>query len=414
MIRVLAALLIFALPAAAQEPVLRAELEADATIPGQAVSLRLTVLAPTFFPQPPIWPDYQAPNLLVRIAATGPVSERIDGATWSGVSRRYLITPMLPGPVGLPGREITVTWSDPETNVPRRTELPVNALTITGLVPEGAEKLDPFIAADALTLEQTVEGTPEDMAPGNSLTRTVIATIQGAPAMFLPTLMPPHAIEGLRTYPDSPVLQETTNRGMIRGTRKERVTLIAEGGGSGEAPAVSLDWYNLGTGKVETAELPAISVFVEGPLATSGAPPQRDWRAIALAGLVIFIALALALKTLRRLLPYLADQVGQLRARWTASEWYAWRVLQRAVSSRNYAAVRPALDVWADRVKGSDPRRDPRLSNALASLGAARYSAGGRTGGHDWRELDRLLRELRQPQTQQQSRAALPPLNPRT
>jgi hypothetical protein len=414
MIRVLTAFLFFALPAAAQEPVLRAELEADATIPGQAVSLRLTVLAPTFFPQPPIWPDYQAPNLLVRIAATGPVSERIDGVTWSGVSRRYLITPMLPGPVGLPGREVTVTWSDPETNVPRRTALPVNALTITGLVPEGAKKLDPLIAANALKLEQTVEGTPEDMVPGDSLTRTVIATIQGAPTMFLPTLMPPHVIEGLRAYQDSPVLEETTNRGVIRGTRKERVTLVAEGGGRGEAPAVSLDWYNLGTGKVETAELPAIPVFVEGPPAVSDASPPTDWQAIVLAGFVILIALGLSAKTLRHLVPYLAAGFRRRRARWIASEQFAWRSLQRAIGARDYAAVRPALDVWADRVTGSDPRREPRLSNALASLGAARYGAGGHSGGQDWRKLDRLLRELRQSQTQRQPRAVLPPLNPRT
>ena len=116
MIRLLAVLLLLALPAVAQEPVLRMEMDASEAVPGQAVSLRLTVLVPTFMPDPPVWPSYEAPDLLVRIASTGPVSERIDGETWSGVSRRYLVAPMLPGAVDLPQRR-----SPSPGTIPRRT-----------------------------------------------------------------------------------------------------------------------------------------------------------------------------------------------------------------------------------------------------------------------------------------------------
>ena len=406
-------LLLLAQPVVAQEPILRAEMNRAEAIPGQTLSLRLTVLVPTFLPDSPVWPSYEAPNLLVRVASTGPVSERIDGATWSGVSRRYLIAPMLPGPVKLPAKEIAVTWTDPETNAPRRTTLVTDALTITGIVPAGAEGLDPFVAADALTLEQSVDGAPEGMAPGDSITRTVTATIEGTSPMFLPPLLPDHPIDGIRSYPDSPIFEETAERGDLRGTRTERVTLVAEGGGAGEAPAVALDWYNLGTGAVETARLPAIAVSVDGPPARSTMPEPRNWRAIGIAAAGGVIGLALLVSALRRLAPWLTTWVHRRRADWLASETRAWRVLRRAMAARDHARFRPALDTWVSRLPGVDPRGDPRVSAALAALGAARYgtATGGEAAG--WRKLAGILTEWRRATRNKTPAAILPPLNPR-
>jgi len=412
MIRLLTLLLLLAVPAVAQEPVLRMEMDESEAVPGQAVSLRLTVLVPTFLPEPPVWPSFEAPDLLVRIASTGPVSERIDGETWSGVSRRYLVAPMLPGTVDLPAAEVAVTWSDPETDAPSRTTLATDALTITGIVPDGAEGLDPFIAAEDLALEQSVEGEAEGMSPGDSVIRTVTATIRGASPMFLPPLLPAHAIDGVRAYPDAPVFDESSDRGVVSGTRTERVTLVAEGGGRGDAPAMSLDWYNLDTGTVETAEIPAIAVSVDGPPAASAAAEPRDWRAIGLAALGAAVVLALLVLAARRLAPSLRDWTRRLRADWMASETRAWRALRHAVAARDHAALRPALDLWASRLPGADPRRDPRLPDALTALGATRFGNSKGDGEAEWRKLDRILTDLRQAARAKTPAAVLPPLNP--
>jgi len=401
------------LPAAAQEPVVRAALDEVEAIPGQAVSLRLTLLAPTFLPEPPVWPSYEAPNLLVRVASSGPVSERIDGATWAGVSRRYLITPMLPGKVLLPASEIIVTWSDPNGGGLRQTSLHTKALTITGRVPDGAEGLQPFIAATEVALEQTFEGAPEDMAPGDSVTRSVTATIEGASPMFLPPLLPTHAIEGVRAYPATPVLEETENRGVVRGTRTERVTLAAEAGGAGKAPAVSLSWYNLQTGTVETAELPAVSISVVGPRSGSTGSETHDWRTI---GFILFagaLLLVLLASVLRRAAPTLGSWASRLCARWFRSEVMAWFQLRRTVAARDHSALRAAIDRWTSRLPGADPRGDPRLYSALTTLGAARYGPEGAKVGNEWRALIPTLTELRQEALRRRRSPKLPPLNAR-
>jgi hypothetical protein len=394
-------------------PVLEVDFKETEAVPGQPLSLRLTVLVPTFMPEPPVWPSLEAPNLLVRLpeGSTGPTSKRIGGQTWSGITRHYRISPMVPGDFAIPPQEVIVTFADPDTNEPTKATLSTEPLAFSGVVPEGAEGLDPFLAAEALKLEQEITGEPEAMAPGDSVTRTITARIRGTSPMFLPDLLPATTVEGVAAYEDEPALEEADDRGVVSGTRTERVTLVAEGGGSGEAPPVSLDWYNLKTGKVETATLEGFAISVDGPPARRAEP--RDWRTIALTALAGALALALVLWLLRRLLPPLGPWLRARHAAWLASESHAYAELHRVAGRRDHAALRPALDAWAARVPGPDPRRHPALQDALTRIGAARY---GRTAPDDtaaaWRALLAALPQARRASRASQGAALLPPLNP--
>ncbi len=414
MIRVLRALLLlFALPALAQDPVLRAEMDGAEAIPGQPVSLRLTVLVPSYMPDPPDWPSMEAPNLQVRLGASGPTSDRVEGATWSGISRRYLLSPMIPGTVAIPPREIGVTWVDPETTETQTAALPLKPLEITGIVPPGAGDLDPFIAAESLTLEQEIIGEPTAMTPGDSLTRTVTATITGTAPMFLPPLMPVHEVPGLRAYPEEPVLTETGERGVIGGTRVEEVTLVAEGGGSGAAPPIALRWYNLVSGAVEVAELPGIEVVIDGPDADAAFPlagiDRRGAAVVMLSGVLILCVGALAA---RYALPPLVAWRRERRSAWMASEPKAWRDLRTAVRARDHARLRPSLDAWARRCRGPDPRNDSRIASALTRIGVARYGEHTGNGEEGWRTLARVLPDVRSRSRRHSAGSILPPLNP--
>ncbi len=402
-----------ATPLEAQEPVLQVTFEETEAIPGQSLSLRLTVLAPTYMPDPPVWPSLEAPNLLVRLPerSTGPTSKEVNGETWSGVTRHYRISPMVPGAFVIPPQEVVVTWADPETNEPRKVTLTTERLTFSGILPEGAEGLDPFIAADALELKQEVAGEPEAMQPGDSVTRTIRATIRGTSPMFLPALLPPTDVVGMAAYPDEPVLEESDDRGIPSGARTESVTLVAEGGGSGEVPAISLDWYNLKSGKVETASVDGFAIEVDGPPVSSSKP--RDWRAIGLAALAAVLTLAIVAWLLHRLLPPLGRWLRARRVERLASEKHAYGQLKRAVASRDDAALRPALDGWAARVAGPDPRDHPGVRDALVAIGAARYRRGASgDAGAGWRVLAAVLPEARRDALARDRLAALPPLNP--
>ncbi len=393
------------------KPILRVAFEETETIPGQPLTLRLTVLVPTFLPQPPVWPSFEAPKLLVRLPerATRPTSAQVGRETWSGITRRYLISPMVPGDFAIPPQEVLVTWSDPETGQPAQARLATEGLAFTGVIPEGAEGLDPFVAAESLTLEQNVEGEPGAMKAGDSVVRRVTATVEGVAPLFLPPLLPEAAIEGVAAYPDEPVVTPAAD-GEPGGTRSESVTFLAEGGGGGEVPPVTLDWFNLKSGKVETASAEGFAISVAGPPAASAEP--RDWRGLALAGLVALLALGLGWFLLRRALPPLSRWNEARRTSRQGSEAFAYRSLRGVVARRDHAALRPALDLWAARVAGGDPRAHPGLEGALLDLGRARY---GREGGGGeaaaWQAIAAALPDARAAARRPARAAALPPLN---
>ena len=396
------------------EPILRVQFDEAKAIPGQPLDLRLTVLVPTFMLDPPAWPSLEAPNLLVRLpeGSTTPVSERIEGGTWPGVSRRYRLSPMVPGDFAIPPQSLVVTYADPETNEPTQRTLATETISFAGILPEGAEGLDPFLAADAVELSQAVAGNPAAMVPGDSLTRTVTARITATSPMFLPDLLPTTRIEGLAAYPGEPIIEENWERGVLSGTRTESVTYVAEGGGRGEMPALSLAWYNLGRGEVETASVGGFAVAVDGPPARSAAP--RDWHLIGIAAtLALLILLTVPVWLVRRVTPSLRRWIERRREAHLASEGHAFAVLQRIVSDRDLPHLHRTLDDWARKVEGPDPRRHPELSQAITDLGAARY---GRVRGSEasaWHELASTLPKARRSSAGTGGiREALPPLNP--
>ncbi|MBY6002302.1 BatD family protein [Salipiger bermudensis] len=411
--------LVLPLPAAGQEADMQPRLTVDfpqtEAIPGQSLSLRLTVLVPSFMPKPPVWPSLEAPNLLVRLPSrsTNPVSERVNGETWSGVSRHYRISPMVPGPMTLPPQQVVVTWQDLESGTPQQATLTTEAISFAGVVPEGAEGLDPFIAAAELTLVQEIEGDPAVMVPGDSLKRRVTAEVQGVSPMFLPPLLGAVDLPGVAAYPDAPQLSEQDDRGVPSGRRVESVSYLAEAGGGGALPSVSLDWYDTDEGAVKTASVPGLELQIDGP------PPGRGASLDPLRIAVLLGAAALGLGLLallwRFVLPVLSRRRAARRARVMASEGHAWRALQQVIAKRDHAALRPALDLWAERIEGPDPRRAREVEEALLALGAQRYggAGGGTAKAAPWSALKSALELARRQTGHREARSGqLPALNP--
>ncbi|GKX33882.1 MAG: hypothetical protein MnENMB40S_15000 [Rhizobiaceae bacterium MnEN-MB40S] len=395
------------------KPFLEVQFDDAEAVPGEMLILRMTVMVPTFMPKPPVWPSLDMPNLLVRLSerSTNPTSDRINGETWSGLTRTWRISPMIAGRFTIPPQPILVTYSDPETRQATQVRLDTPTITLTGVIPEGAENLNPFISAENLKLEAIVEGDPETMKPGDGVVITMKAEIAGNSPMFLPRLLPDHTIAGIAIYEDEPAVDEKQDRGVYSGSRTERATLLAEGGATGEWPSVSLDWYNLTSRRVETATVDGFSVHVDGP------PPSsvgtRDWRAIAalaLAGVVLIAAVTLLL---RWLIPLVRGILRDRRQRRLESEQHAFSLVEKAARDRDLSRLLSSLDLWAGKLAGADPRFDPGLRNALTAIGAARFGASPSTpDASAWRRLRSVLGDVRREALQKEKAIALPPLNP--
>ncbi len=191
------------------------EVALDPTDPvtvGTPVHVAVTVLVPSYMADPPVWPDLQIADAITVSPerATVPVTRRIGRQSWSGLTRTYEITPQRAAAFELGGSEVTVTYADPDTNGPREVTLRLPDVGFTAVLPEGAEGLDPFIAAQSLTLTTKIRGLPDAPKPGDAFTLTLATTATGTRAMLLPPMADRLTVRaGLRAYPHQPELTDT-------------------------------------------------------------------------------------------------------------------------------------------------------------------------------------------------------------
>ncbi|MBW4935554.1 hypothetical protein [Marinobacter sp. F4206] len=394
-------------------PVLRTELEQTVAVPGQPISLRLTLLVPTFMPKPPVWPSFELPDLMVRLPerASGPTSDRVDGETWSGITRHYRIYPMAEGDFEIPPQPVQITFVELDNQQPTTITMSTEPLSFSGKIPEEGKALSPFLAASNITIEQQLKGDAEELKPGESLIWTVTARIEGTSPMFLPDLISDLRLEGLAVYPEDPVISETSDRGVLGGTRTEQITLVAEVGGAGELPPITLQWLDLDNQCIEIAETGPVSYAVDGPLV--GTELIRNWRPIALAVIAGLFILFSMFWASRRFSGPLRQFAARRKSHYETSELHAYRVLTHAVKNRSRTRLYPALHHWLGFFPSREAEDHERLKKTLLELGRQHYGTADAKEEDLWLHLSKILREMRRHLRHRfGSYQALPPMNP--
>jgi len=399
---------------------LRTRFDESIAVPGQILLLEVTILVPTWMSKPPQFPGFDLADVSVRLpeGSSRPAMERIEGETWSGVSRVYQISPLVVGKFRLPPHDVVITYADPETRAPIVVTLQTGEFVFEGRAPAGAEDLDPFIAAQTLSLEETIEGDPKNLEPGDAFTRVVSARLTGASPFFLPPLIAPFRADGLAAYPKEPSFTESGDRDRdgTSGARTESVTYVAEAGGRFTVEPVRLRWWNLTTKEIEVSELPALEIISRGPPPVAISPPlePRDWlRAFIAGGLIIVVGVGSG----RWLWPRYARWRARRRALRLASEAFAFDQVVRAMKARSFGEALRAIEAWSRRAPTIPGEDHDRVFGSLERLGAQIYGRDGRTPSK--REWSEALAALRRQRSQwlaegrrRRARQGLPSLNP--
>lgn len=397
---VLVLALLWAAMGHAQAPRLTAELAAEETVIGQPVTLRLTVMVPTYMPDPPIWPELAPPGVILRLPERGstPKTERIDGQTWSGITRAYRLYPTRAGVLDLGALAVTVTWADPDSNDKRVDTVTLETpVSITVTVPDGARDLDPLIVGSGFEVEQSLT-PPDPLAIGQSVTRSLTATLTGSPAVMIPPLMPStDGANTLRAYPSEPTVSETEDRGRLTATRREEVTYLLAAPGTATLPDLSVAWFNIDSGQIEEITLPGLTIEVPAP--PPPPPSPRDLLMWALGALASGLLGWWLWQQLR-------NRLTRIMHAYRAGEAYAYRDLRRTLARRDLAALYPALDRWWMRAGSGAPLPDA-VQAALSSAGRARY--GTNSASADWQQITHAIAQARSKKPNRCT--GLPPLN---
>jgi hypothetical protein len=397
------------------QPVVRVEVIPETVAVGESVEMRVTVLVPTWFARPPVYPAFELSNAITRLPADSsyPTRERIGKESWSGIVRSYRVYPLVGASYRLEGQSIRVAYANPGAE-PVILDVAIPDIQFRAIVPAGAEGVDPYIAGRGLKLALDVEGDVDSLEAGAALVLHYTAELDGLPAIFLPPLAPELNFNGVSLYADEPEVDDRTPA-----RRSEKITLVFDAGGEFEVPGIELEFWNTETRTVERATAAGVSLSVAGPVATapsSGTKPGPDWRRL---GMLLAgpggLAIALWLWG-----PVVLRRYVAARQRRRDSEAYAFSLLCKALRAGKSGQAYHALLAWVERLQpGMDARRfardygDSALENAVSELSGLMYSDAEISA--DMRRLDAGLAAARGRYYRQLSKVRqqhLPPLNP--
>jgi len=331
-----------------QTPGVRVDVEPELVRVGEPITLRVSVFAPTWFPQPPVFPNFELPNTLTRLPAnsSGPISERVGRSTWSGIQRRYQIYPLIAGQFQISDRQLSVTYADPQSREPIEVDLALPVINFSSEVPAGAKSLDPYIAGERFELRREVSGGSDGLSAGDAVEMTYQATLEGLPAMFLPDLFTDPELPGLTVYAQEPVIKDEDGRAV----REEKLTLVFDGGGEFTLPAVELGWWDTRLNELATARIDELTISVSGPSVINSAVSVagRDWRALLIMTVLGAGALTLLWFFLRKRLLALAAQWRQARALHRKSEAYAFKMVCQSLRQKDQRESFQRLLSWVE------------------------------------------------------------------
>lgn len=364
---------------AQQQPIVRVEITPQTVIVGQSAELTVTVLVPTWFTRPTVYPTFELANAITRQPDDNsyPFRERVGNESWSGIARSYDIYPLLGATYKMSGQTMTVFYANPGAEA-LTAEIALPEVMLRATVPAGAESLEPYIAGQRLELTLDIDSGPDDLSVGDAVVIDYTAELDGLPAIFLPPLAPELAFDGVSTYRDVPEVADDA-----RARRSERVTLVFDAGGEFLIPDAELRFWNTATNAIETVTAAGVTLAVNGPPAR----PMSDDETVEsswLKSILIAIGVALLGLALSRGLPLAMQRIRVAVEHRRASEHYAYRSLVKALGSNNTGTAYHALLAWLDRLAPGMSARtfaarygDAPLREAIDTLSANIYANAG-------------------------------------
>ena len=347
---------------------------------------------------------------------------RIDGRVYAVTERRYALFPQRSGTLTIPPVRFQGEVYDPRHNHLNRffidpfggrgsgrvvrlhsDPLELEVLPIPAAAAAGASWLP---SSNLQLVDDWAGGQEPQFQVGEPVTRTLLLLADGLTAAQLPPL-PLAGVEGVRAYPDQPVLENRASAAGVTGLRREQVALMPTQPGSFTLPAIEVPWWNSETGGIEVARLEARTFSVQpgpeavapGSVAPSPADPAAEpsgdlgvpadqrldpgwWRWLALLFASGWLATLLlwggSYYRARR-----AERAGGLRASWRSAPSH--RAIQRACQRNAPEQASEALLAWAAAHWPDHPprslgalaaRTDAATAEQLQQLDRSRYAPG--------------------------------------
>lgn len=220
----------------------------------------------------------EIPNAIVKpLGKQLEYRKMLDGQEYEVVERRYAIFPQSSGPLEIAPQTFKGVINDPRLRAQRHINQQSPSVRVEVLPPPARAQGRPWLPAMSLSLSENWSQPPEQLQPGDSITRTLQLKALGLEGSQLPPL-PNTKLSGIRQYPEPAQIDSESHEDGITGTRIERHVLVADQAGRVQVPEIRIPWWDTVNEEWKEAVLPARTLFVLAPGQTpdQAAPALED------------------------------------------------------------------------------------------------------------------------------------------
>lgn len=225
-------------------------------------------------------PEVPGGFLLQGDSSTVKLSESRSGQAWQGLRYTLLLYPQIAGRLEVPAFDVRFTARAGFGSEPKAFSFRTEALAVESRLPDGAAGGELLVTTTEFTMDAGWDRPIPDagslqLLAGDALTLEVRRRAADVPGMVFAPLLAP-AIAGLGVYPESPRVEDSVNRGVLTGTRTDRITFVCEAPGRYEIPEWRFQWWDPERQQLSEKVIPPLQLEVKAnPAFGSTAGPAR-------------------------------------------------------------------------------------------------------------------------------------------
>ena len=206
-------------------------------------------------------PEVNGAFLMQTDTTTVKLTEKIDGQDWQIVRYPLALYPQKAGQLEIPSINVRFTTSAGFGSEERAFEFQTEPLEVRVKLPPGAKPGDLVVTTTSFELDYDWQPATAVTKTGDAVTLSVSRRAGDISAMLLPPL-PVFRTVGLASYPQTPEINDKTDRGDLTGVRVDSITWVVEKPGTYEIPGIRFQWWDPGNHELKQQIVPGLSLDV--------------------------------------------------------------------------------------------------------------------------------------------------------
>jgi len=189
-------------------------------------------------------PEISGAFLMQTDTTTIKFSENIDGETWQIIRYPLALYPQKAGQLEIPSIAVRFNTSAGFGSTEKAFEFHTEPLQLTVKLPPGVKEGELLVTTTSFELDH-------DWRPQSGTAQT----------MLLPPL-PVFRTEGLAAYPQTPEVNDKTNRGDLTGERIDSIIWVVEKPGSYDIPGIRFQWWDPESRELKQQIIPGLNLDI--------------------------------------------------------------------------------------------------------------------------------------------------------